>query len=156
VRIVHLPYRKQTTLTIYSADFCYGTLGYGEIKTDMLQRQESLRSKKPDTVLQEVWGVLLAYNLVRLEMARIARDVGVPPTRISFVLALARICDEWMWTADTIAPGAVPKKLEDMRDKIRRLVLPPRRPERSYPRAVKVKMSNYSRKRPASPSESPK
>lgn len=128
-------------------------LGYGEIKTDMLQRQESLRSRKPDTVLQEVWGVLLAYNLVRLEMARIARDVGVPPTRISFVLALARICDEWMWTADTIAPGAVPKKLEDMRDKIRRLVLPPRRPERSYPRAVKVKMSNYSRKRPASPGE---
>jgi hypothetical protein len=30
-------------------------LGYGEIKTDMLQRQESLRSsKKPDTVLEEV------------------------------------------------------------------------------------------------------
>jgi hypothetical protein len=127
-------------------------LGYGEIKTDMLQRQESLRSKKPDSVLQEVWGVLLAYNLVRLEMARVARNVGVPPTRISFVLALARICDEWMWTADTIAPGAVPKKLEEMRDRIRRLVLPPRRPERYYPRAVKVKMSNYERKRPETPS----
>jgi hypothetical protein len=25
--------------------------------------------------------------------------------------------------------------------------LPPRRPERSYPRAVKIKMSNYARKR---------
>jgi hypothetical protein len=64
-------------------------------------------------------------------MARIARDVGVPPIRIRFLLALARICDEWMWAADMIAPGAVPKKLEDMRDKIWRLVLSPRRPERS-------------------------
>jgi hypothetical protein len=28
-------------------------------------------------------------------------------------------------------------------------VLPPRRSERLYPRAVKIKMSNYPRKRPA-------
>ncbi len=123
-------------------------LGYGEIKTDLLNRMESLRSKKPDGVRQEVWGVLLAYNLVRLEIARIAREVGVPPIRISFVLALATICDEWMWTADTIAPGAVPKHLVQMREKLLRLVIPPRRPERSFPRAVKVKMSNYKRKRP--------
>jgi len=27
-------------------------------------------------------------------------------------------------------------------------VLPPRRAERTYPRAVKIKMSNYDRKRP--------
>ncbi|MEI6503372.1 MAG: IS4 family transposase [Armatimonadota bacterium] len=130
-------------------------LGYGEIKTDLLCRRESLRSKKSEGVRQEVWGVLLAYNLVRLEMARIARNVSVPPTRMSFVLCLARICDEWMWTADTVAPGAVPKHLDEMRDKILRLVLPPRRPERSYPRAVKIKMSNYLRKRPAETTKDP-
>jgi len=36
-----------------------------------------------------------------------------------------------------------------MRDKICRFLLPERRPERSYPRAVKIKMSNYPRKRPS-------
>jgi hypothetical protein len=32
---------------------------------------------------------------------------------------------------------------------MKRLVLPERRSERVYPRAVKVKMSNYPRKRPS-------
>jgi hypothetical protein len=120
-------------------------LGYGEIKTDMLERMESLRSKKPEGVLQELWGVLLAYNLVRLEMARIAREVGVPPTRISFVLALTRICDEWMWTAITTSPGAVPKHLSQLREKLKLLTLPPRRTDRTYARVVKSGTSRYPR-----------
>ena len=56
-------------------------LGFGEIKTDMLERLETIRSKSPGAVAQEMWGLLLAYNLVRLEMARIADEFGVPPTR---------------------------------------------------------------------------
>lgn len=128
-------------------------LGYGEIKTDMLDRMESLRSKKPDGVLQEVWGVLLAYNLVRLEMARVAREVGVPPTRISFVLALTRICDEWMWTAVTTAPGAVPKHLAQLRVTLKKLILPARRTDRTYPRVVKTRTSGYPRKKTATTSK---
>lgn len=124
-------------------------LGFDEVKTELLDREESIRSKKPDNVLQEVWGILLAYNLVRLEIARVARQVGVPPTRISFVLALSLIRDEWIWSTISVSPGAIPKHLVKLRQNLQRLVLPPRRPERSYPRAVKVKMSNYARKRPA-------
>ncbi len=124
-------------------------LGYDEVKTEMLQREESLRSKKPDGVRQEVWGILLAYNLVRLEMARVAKLVGVPPVRISFVMALNLIRDEWHWSNVSVGPGAIPKHLARLRENLTRLVLPKRRPERAYPRAVKVKMSNYSRKRPA-------
>jgi hypothetical protein len=77
-----------------------------EIKTDMLERLETLRSKSPTAVAQEMWGLLVAYNLVR------------------------------------------PKRLATMRDRLRHFVLPPRRPERVFPRAVKIKMSNYPRKRP--------
>ena len=54
-------------------------IGYAELKTTMLQRRESLRSKKPDGVRQEAWGILLAYNLVRhmiLEAADEAEFVG--------------------------------------------------------------------------------
>jgi len=42
-------------------------LGYDEVKTHMLERQEALRSKKAEGVRQEIWGILLAYILVRRE-----------------------------------------------------------------------------------------
>jgi hypothetical protein len=121
-------------------------LGYDEIKTELLDREETIRSKKPDGVKQELWGILLAYNLVRLEMASIAAEADVEPTRISFVEALRLIRDEWEWLTVT-SPGAIPKRLETMRRNVKRYVLPPRR-SRSFPRAVKIKMSSYDRKRP--------
>ena len=123
-------------------------LGFGEIKTDMLERLETIRSKSRAAVEQEMWGVLVAYNLVRVEMARIAADLGVAPTRISFVAALRYFVEQWAWACNTLSPGAVPQRLATMRDRLRRFVLPPRRPERTFPRAVKVKMSNYARKVP--------
>jgi hypothetical protein len=122
-------------------------LGYDEIKTDLLEREETIRSKSPEAVAQEMCGVLIAYNLVRLEMERIADELGVPPNRISFIAALRFIREEWHWSWVTRSPGAIPRHIADMREKIRRFLLPPRRPERTYPRSVKIKMSNYTRKR---------
>jgi hypothetical protein len=121
-------------------------LGYDEIKTEMLDREEAIRSKSPTAVTQELWGVFLAYNLVRLEMERVAADAGVEPTRISFVAALRLICDEWLWCA-VATPGAIPRHLRNLRAELKTLILLPRRPKRSYPRAVKIKMSNCARKR---------
>lgn len=123
-------------------------LGFGEVKTEMLDRLETIRSKSPRAVAQELWGIFLAYNLVRLEMERIAEELDLPPTRISFVAALRFFVEQWQWAAMTSTPGAIPKRLGTMRDRIRRFVLPPRRPERTYARSVKLKMSNYDRNRP--------
>ena len=124
-------------------------IGYDEIKTHLLNRQEAIRSKTPAGVRQELWGIALAYNLVRLEMERVAAEAGVPPTRISFVSSLAMIRDEFhTLSLRSMSPGAVPASLSRLRQRLKRLILPPRR-ERTYPRAVKVKMSNYPRKRPA-------
>lgn len=91
--------------------------------------------------------MLLAYNLVRLEMQRVAASAKVEPTRISFVESLRLVRDEWLWLS-VASPGAIPKRLASMRANIKRYILPPRRPKRLYPRAVKIKMSNYDRKRP--------
>jgi hypothetical protein len=123
-------------------------LGYDEIKTKMLDRLESIRSRTVEGVEQELWGILLAYNLVRLEMESTADALGVEPTQISFVSALRIICDTWSWCA-IASPGALPARLKTMRDFFTRLVLPDRRTSRHYPRAVKIKMSNFPRKRPA-------
>lgn len=122
-------------------------LGFDEVKTEMLERQEAIRSQRPSGVEQELWGVALAYNLVRLEMERIADAAGVPPTQISFVMALRLIRDEWMWLA-AASPGAIPGHLRRLASDLTRFILPPRRSERIYPRAVKIKMSSYPRKRP--------
>jgi hypothetical protein len=121
-------------------------LAYDEVKTELLEREETIRSQRPAGVAQEFWGVGLMYNLIRLEMVRVAAAAGVPPTRISFVLALRLIRDEWLWATHT-RPGAIPRHLRELTATLARFVLPPRRSHRAYPRAVKIKMSNYPRKR---------
>ena len=125
-------------------------LGYDEIKTHMLARQETIRSKTPQGVRQEIWGIAIAYNLVRLEMERAAAEAKVEPNRISFVYALSLVCREWQRaSAPRAAIGNIPRDLATLRLNLKRLVLPSRRPNRSFPRAVKIKMSNYARKRPS-------
>lgn len=124
-------------------------LGYDEIKTHLLDREEAIRSRTPGGVRQEIWGIALAYNLVRLEMERAADAAGVEPSRISFVNALALIRNAWlMWSTMPFAPGRIPEGLRSLRNAIKLLILPPRRPQRAYPRAVKIKMSAYNRKPP--------
>ena len=125
-------------------------VGYDEVKTHLLDRRESIRSKTPVGVRQELWGIAIAYNLVRVEMERVAAEAEVPPTRISFVTSLAMIREELLGLSlPRMTPGAIPASLGRLRRRLKRLVLPPRRSERSYPRSVKIKMSNYDRNRPS-------
>jgi hypothetical protein len=121
-------------------------LTFDELKTHTLDRVEALRSKAPERVEQEVWGLLLAYNLVRVVMYQAARRAGAPPLRLSFRHALLTLRGFWH-TAWLTPPGALPRRIEALLDELALFVLPERRPRR-YPRAVKIKMSNYPRKRP--------
>ncbi len=61
-------------------------VAYDEVKTELLEREETIRSQRPAGVAQELWGIGLLYNLIRLDMVRVAATAGVPPTRISLVL----------------------------------------------------------------------
>ena len=122
-------------------------LGFDEVKTHMLDRLETIRSKSPTAVAQEMWGALIAYNLIRLEMQRVARELSVHPLRISFVAALRECVIQWQFAASA-SPGTLPQSFTSITDRMRHYVLPPRRPQRVFPRAVKLKMSNYSRKVP--------
>lgn len=131
-------------------------IGYDEIKTHMLERQEALRSKKPEGVRQEVWGIALAYNLVRFEMLAVAEQLGVEPRRISFrhTLQLLRVfCVVEAWTC---APANLPKRLAGHQEMVGLLLLPERRSERRYKRHVKIKMSKYKRNRDHSTSKASK
>src|SRR3989441_12713952 len=121
-------------------------LTFDEVKTHTLERAEALRSQAPTRVEQEVWGLLLAYNLLRLVMSRAAPRADVPPLRLSYRHALLALRGFWH-TAWLSPPGVLPRRLDALLDELALFVLPERRPRR-YPRVVKIKMSNFPRKRP--------
>lgn len=120
-------------------------LGFDEIKTHTLNREETLRSRAPERVRQELWGLVLGYNLVRLEMERAAARIKLPPCRISYKASLLIIRSFWL-TAWQVSPGNLPRHIQALHEDLALLVLPQRR-QRCYPRAVKIKMSNYPLKR---------
>lgn len=121
-------------------------MGFDEVKTHTLERTETLRSKAPQRVLQELWALAIAYNLVRLEMFHVANQLNLPPSRISFRHSLMLIRN-FLVSAWIASPGVLPKRLETLHQELSLLVLPERRP-RSYAREVKIKMSNYRKKAP--------
>jgi hypothetical protein len=114
---------------------------YRELKQDLLGSDLTLRSGTPETVCQEVWGALLAYNLVRLEMAEIATEETVEPTRLSFTIALHYLRHEWGWMAIE-APGKIPAHLIRLRNRLKTLLLTKSR-RRSYPRVIKKPPAKY-------------
>jgi hypothetical protein len=128
-------------------------LAFDEVKTHLRDRAECLRSKTVAGVEQEIWGLLLTYNLVRREMLLVARANKLAPNRISFVAALLWIRDFWASTCRT-SPGNIPKYLGTLQTKLKQLFLPPRRSERRYPRHVKITLSGYKRNRGRRPTQS--
>jgi hypothetical protein len=120
-------------------------LGFDELKTHTLEREETLRTRTPERVHQELWGLAVAYNLVRVEMERVANRADVSPCRISYRHALLLVRGFWL-TAWATSPGNLPSRLDALHNELALLILPLRRP-RTYPRAVKIKMSSYPRKR---------
>jgi len=60
-------------------------LGFREIKQSLLDNRFTLRSNQPDWIRQELWGILLAYNLIRYKMILMARSLkGIHPNQVSF------------------------------------------------------------------------
>ncbi|MGL4467873.1 MAG: IS4 family transposase, partial [Plesiomonas shigelloides] len=115
---------------------------YRELKQSLLGDEITLRSGTPATVRQEVWGAVLAYNLVRLEMAEVAKEVGAAATDLSFQMALGYLQYEWSWLA-TNSPGKIPKQLHHLRERLGELLLPKQRRGRECPRVVKALAKRY-------------
>jgi len=121
-------------------------VAFDEVKTHTLARAETLRSQAPARVEQEVWGLLLGYNLVRFLMARAALRAGVPPLRLSYWHAVLLLRGFWQ-SAWYSPPGTLPRHVDTLLEQLALLVIPARR-HRRYPRAVKLTHRKYPRKRP--------
>lgn len=121
-------------------------LAFRDIKQSLHGGQAVLRSKQPDLVKQEVWGLLTAYTLLRCWMRKMAEAAGVEPTRISFHTAQHAIVG-LLHTASLSTPGTLPQRLAHLLAQARYFLLPPRRPDRSYPREVKNRAHKFPSKK---------
>lgn len=124
-------------------------LGFREIKQSLQAGALVLRSKQPALVRQELWGVLIAYTLLRRLMRQMADHLQLPPLRISFHVAAIAIVD-LLRHAPLASAATFPKRLALLFDQSALFVLPPRREGRSCPRVVKRRSARYPIKMPVS------
>lgn len=76
---------------------------FDEFKTHLRASSTVLRSKTPDLVQQELWGLLLAHFAIRQLMAQAAWPRGLDPDRLSFTHAV-RVIKRKMPQAAAVAP----------------------------------------------------
>lgn len=76
---------------------------FDELKTHLRANSTVLRSKTPDLVLQELWGLLLAHFAIRQLMTRAAWPRGLDPDRLSFTHAV-RVIKRKMPQAAALPP----------------------------------------------------
>lgn len=119
---------------------------YRELKHAMLGSAHTLRSVTIEGIQQEIWGTLIAYNLVRVEIARAAAEATCEPTSISFILALHTFQCECMIAAATQAQGKLPLGMKRLRESLI-LDLKEARPGRKFGRVVKARAQRYLEKR---------
>lgn len=117
-------------------------LGYREMKQYMLENRFTLRSNQPELIKQEMWGILLAYNLLRYKMILMAKSLsGIHPNQLSFREASSHII-HLLCQLPSCSPGNIPKIVIDIEKNARQFILPGRR-ERSYPRVLKCSKNRY-------------
>jgi Insertion element 4 transposase N-terminal/Transposase DDE domain len=71
-----------------------------EIETHQIAHTRVLRSKSPEMVRQEIWGILLAHYAIRALMVEAAHDADIDPDRLSFIDSLRVIRREADGAAD--------------------------------------------------------
>lgn len=125
-------------------------LGFRDIKSSMQSNAITLRSKKVELIHQEVWGMLLTYNIIRRESAQAAVAFGYSPMEMSFKLACRYIAVQLIVMADAQPVSGTGRRLSELRSGVSGLIVQ-RRPRRTRPRTVKISKSRYPVDRNAAP-----
>ncbi len=125
-----------------------------ELDTHQRPVGRPLRSKTPQGVMQEFYGLLLAHYLIRASMHEVACQAGIDPDRLSFVFALGLTV-----TLIPLAQGLDEPARQTMHQTfasdLLRFLLPPR-DDRTNPRVIKRRLSKFRRKTKKHRSVSPR
>ncbi len=125
-----------------------------EIKTHERAQRKVLRSKTPQGVRQELYGIYLAHYAVRKLLVEAAIEAAVDPDRLSFSEGLFELT-EMLSFALTVEPEeATMSLLKRLRHKMARHVLPPRR-LRINRREIKQIYHKYKPKKRGEPPPDP-
>jgi hypothetical protein len=96
-----------------------------EVKTHERAQRKVLRSKTPNGVIQEIYGIFLAHYAIRVMMAQAAIEANVDPDRVSFTRGMFQLV-EMITFSLTIEPDAASHFVERLSHHITRELLPPR------------------------------
>ena len=126
-------------------------IAYDEIKTHQCatlrgQSPTTFRSKRPDLVAQELFAMIIMYNVTRLLIWQAATKHQLDPLEISFLDVLQHLIDAApiISTTDLNIRAEKPRFLYQL---IADCQIDRPRRGRVNPRVVKVKMSKYRRKK---------
>lgn len=125
-------------------------LGFRDLKSSMQRNALTLRSKTIELVYQEVWGLLLAYNIIRREASQAAVAYGRAPSEIRFKPACHYIAAQLIVMAAAQPVSATGRRLSRLRSGVGSLFLE-HRPRPTTPRTVKISKTRYPVNRKAAP-----
>ena len=114
---------------------------FDEIKTHLLGRHVQFRSCSPLLVRQELDGMLIAHNLIRMHMEEAARVGDLSPLRLSYTDCAARLRTAHIRMAQAPA-RALPEMMARLVADLANRVLPARK-RRRYERVVKALPGRY-------------
>ncbi|QUX95634.1 IS4 family transposase, partial [Marinomonas sp. CT5] len=118
-------------------------LGFRDIKSSMLNNAITLRSKTVDLIYQEMWGMLLAYNVVRREASHTAATHGQRASEIRFKMAFTYIASNLIVMTAAKPESKTGMRLKDLRSGICNLFLESKKARPSRPRMVKQSKTRY-------------
>jgi hypothetical protein len=125
-----------------------------EIKTHERAQRKVLRSKTPEGVRQELYGIYLAHYAVRALLAQAALEGALDPDRLSFTDGLFELTEMLCFALTVETEQHAGRLLRRLRHKMARHVLPPRR-LRINRREIKQVYHKYKPKKRGLPPPAP-
>lgn len=141
-------YSKEDIVNLYrqrwEAEVAIDEFKTHQCNATTVNRPVIVRSLRARRVIQELYGLVLSYNLIRCSMADAARRTKLNPLRVSFIDALERLREGAIIMA-TAPTTLLPEIYAQIMIALTLHPLP-LRPRRKNPREVCIKMSAYPKK----------
>jgi hypothetical protein len=117
--------------------------GFMDIKSRMVDGTIIIRSMSPDTVRQEIWAILIAYNMIRHETVKAARISAASPRDIGFKRTLHFVQDDLFYQIAKTRSSRDELTLQSRRRRQLGKILNKRCPGRVCPRVIKARPRKF-------------
>jgi len=117
--------------------------GFMDIKSRMVDGDIIIRSMHPMTVRQEIWAMLIAYNMIRYETVKAANKVVASPRDIGFKRTLHFVQDDLFHEVAKNRSSRDESTLQARRRRQLGKILNKRCPGRICPRVIKARPRKY-------------